>query len=273
MEKDKFNILFLFTYEMRIGGHFKSALAMAKYLIRKGNNVIIAAPGGRLETLSEYKKVGAEFVELNDLSTRSLIPSFKGIKILRKLIKEKDVDIIHAEEYHGIARAYLLSVLLKKQAVYSIAGGPFLRLILPDSIHGVFFSKEWLEALNREFGVNKNYSHLIPARIDTEIYKSSDVDYDYIDSLNLPLDGKKIFMAIRLDISKFNLLDNILNFASRYDKPEKISIIVAGEGSHYKELKHRAEEINRKNTGCHLRLYIIKVEIAHFCQNIYIDII
>ena len=55
------NILFVFGFPIRIGGHYKSALAFAKFLRVKGHGIFVVAPGGGADLmLQEFTRVGVQ---------------------------------------------------------------------------------------------------------------------------------------------------------------------------------------------------------------------
>jgi glycosyltransferase involved in cell wall biosynthesis len=88
-------VLYLTTH-LNAGGITSYVFTLTKGLINLGHEVFIVSSGGGLE--KEFKKLGAEVIKL-DIKTKSDVSPklFFNFPRLQKIIKEKDIDIIHAQ--------------------------------------------------------------------------------------------------------------------------------------------------------------------------------
>lgn len=241
-------ILFAFGFPPRIGGHFKSGLAMVKYLISKGHHVIVMAPDGNRMVIDSYKKVGAEFFRFPEVSY--YFPHINVLGALRviNICRKNHVDIIHAQDFKSIPPGYLAAVFLKKGFVYTRAGGPPDSLPPPKHIKSIFFSQELIDEMTKRHGLVKKNVSLIRARIDTSFFYPTNVDSNFIKKYNLPTSRKTIVMAMRLDEGKRPWIDTLLSVANYMkEENEDTDIILAGGGSLSEEINNKVAQINRKS--------------------------
>ena len=101
------NILFLSNH-LNVGGISSYLLSLGKGLVARGHKVYVASSGGEL--VSKFKEAGIEFIPVpikvkNELHPRVFISYLK----LSKAVKEKKIDIIHANTRVTQVLAWLLS--------------------------------------------------------------------------------------------------------------------------------------------------------------------
>jgi glycosyltransferase involved in cell wall biosynthesis len=239
-------ILFVFSYPVRIGGGFKSALAMAKYLSRKGCQIVIAAPGGTTEMIGAFEKTGAEFVSIDSLAKRLPIPTLSGAKELGQVIREKNIDLIHAQEYPSIGRAYLAAIRTGCAFLATEPGGFFPYHVPVKDVHTVLFSMEQKDVFTKKYSLLDDNLHLIRARIDTDVYRPLPQNSEFVQRHSLPTTGLKICMAIRLEPQKKRWVQAIFSAAEQLKQSDgKVHFIIAGEGTLLNEFKSQASQINQ----------------------------
>ena len=120
------NILMALS-QLEITGAEVYATTIADELIARGNNVFIVSDTLTIPTKAEYKKI--------EFNKRSLLQRIKHIKELYKLIKEKDIHIVHA---HSRASSWSCQIVCK------LAGIPLIT-----TTHGrqpVHFSRKLIKA-------------------------------------------------------------------------------------------------------------------------------
>lgn len=241
-------ILFVFGFPPRIGGHFKSGLAMIKYLISKGHHVIVMAPDGNKTMIDSYRNIEAEFFGFPEVSYYFPHINVLGAVRVINICRKNNVDIIHAQDFESIPPAYLAAVFLKKGFVFTRPGGPPNSFAPPKHIKSVFFSQELMdEMIERHNLVKKNIS-LIRARIDTAFFYPTNVDSNFIEKYNLPTSRKTIVMAMRLDKGKRPWINTLLSVANYMKEENKdADIILAGEGTLLEEINDKVTQINRKS--------------------------
>jgi glycosyltransferase involved in cell wall biosynthesis len=242
------NIFLVFGWGIRIGGHFKSALAHMKCLKVMGHHTSVMMPGGESaeEMVQEFIESGVEIHLFQRSPRRGRFPSYRGTSDILKLCKSKKIDIIHAQDFFSFPACYLAALKLGKGIVFTKPGGPVNNLFPPRSIDAVFYSEELHEGMAAQYHLDPNNISLIRARIDTDIYKVQHVDAEFMERYNLPQEGKKIVMATRLEDSKKSWVDNLLDFAELIAAGnEKAHIVIAGEGPLFDVIKNRAASINK----------------------------
>jgi len=97
-----------------VGAADEGAVDIAAILAAAGHHPIVVSRGGRLE--SRLAQAGAEFVRL-DMATRNPLAMARNAAALRRLVRERGCDVVHA---HGRAPAWSAYVAAR------IGGVPFL---------------------------------------------------------------------------------------------------------------------------------------------------
>ena len=89
------NILFLTTH-LNTGGITSYLFVLAKGLIEQGHEVFVVSSGGNME--EDFLSVGAKVIDLNIKTKSELSPKlYFLINPLKKIIKDNDIDVIHAQ--------------------------------------------------------------------------------------------------------------------------------------------------------------------------------
>ncbi len=247
----KLNILFTFSPPIRIGGHFRSALALARGLNDAGYQIHLAAPAITDEMRAEFREANAEFHQVPGLGSRYRLPLPRGFRDILEIVRQHSIDLIHAQDFAALSASYLASMLSKRALVYTKAGGPVTQNVPPDDIQCVFYSEELFSGLVERYGLNPRNITVNPARIDVDLYKPSPVDPTFLTKYDLPRSSKKLAMAMRFHKGKMRWFDTLLGIADRIIREEKdIKLILCGEGPLLPYLKEQAAERNqRSKTG------------------------
>lgn len=270
-QDNSLNILFVFGCPLIIGGHIKSALAMAKNLRQRGHNIfVMAVPDGDKEIEKEFTAIVSECIFEAEIGKYWKFPAISGYRKIIKICREKSIDIIHAQDVCSTGRSYLAAVILKIPFIFTQPGGPVTHHIPPADGKIVLFSEELVEHFQKIRKIKKENIHLISARIDTTIYRSITVDSQFLEKYALPKTGIKIIMALRLIPQKSFLIDTMLETAEKIIKQKKdIHFIVAGGGSLLDYVRNRTGEIN-KSAGCKDAIKLIgNIESSIEMNNLY----
>ena len=230
--------ILLITAEMDRGGAETHIFCLARELVRMGDRVYVVSSGGRLA--EELRKVGAEHITLS-ADRYSLLSVLRGRRILRRIIKDKKIDLIHA---HARISAFLSYSVARELDI------PFIT-----TAHARF-SSSWLYrhlsrwgrptiAVSEDLGqyLRDNY------RIDGEnirvIYNGIDTSVFYPDSR---ADVKKriVFMS-RLDRDCSYAAYLLCNIGKRLlERFPDLEIVICGGGEELQELRRRGAEISRQ---------------------------
>ncbi len=247
---NKIRILYVFGFPISLGGHFKSALALAKNLISMGYKVYIMSPGGAEEMINEFLYIGAKYFPLTKITKNYRIPRPLGALKIIRICKEHSIDLIHAQDFKSLSSSYLAAIILKSGFVFTRAGGPVNENFPPSRIKSIFYSQELKDGMTKRYGLISKNIILIRARIDMNIYKCSKVNKEFLNKYDLPSFGTRIVMATRLNHVKLPWLNTLFKFAEQISSEKNgIKIIIAGDGPLFSNLKEHATKINQKSKG------------------------
>ncbi len=244
------NILSVFGWGIRIGGHFKSALAHMKCLSRMGHHLYVLMPGGESagDVVQEFIDSGIEIHLFTKSPTRGRFPSYRGAGDIVKICKDKKIDIIHAHDFTSFSPSFTAAVRMRKGIIFTKPGGPANNLFPPRTVDAILYSEELMEGMVTQYNLDPNNIYLIRARIDTDSYKPEQVTAAFMQQYKLPQAGRKIVMATRLEDNKKPWIDMMLNFAERLaKKDEPTHIVIAGEGKLLEELKSNPSSMDKNN--------------------------
>ena len=102
------------TMKMDIGGAETHVLEVARELARRGLDITVASAGGVFVT--ELERAGVRHIHV-PLSTRNVFDMLKSYRILSKLMRNEQFDLIHA---HARIPAYLSRFLSKRFHVHMV---------------------------------------------------------------------------------------------------------------------------------------------------------
>ena len=100
--------ILLVTMGMDIGGAETHILELAKELKKRGNEVFVASNGGKYVKELEDNKIEHITAPLNNKKIKNVIKSYK---ILKKIIKEKNIDLVHS---HTRITSFICGILKRK---------------------------------------------------------------------------------------------------------------------------------------------------------------
>lgn len=163
--------------ELKSGGVERGTVEISKALVKNGYESIVASAGGNLVQQIVTNK--ATHIKL-PLDTKNPLKIFLNIRRLVKVIKEHNVDIVHARSRAPAWSAYFAA---RKTGVHFIT-----------TFHGVYSTR----------GPFKKYYNSIMTRGEVVIAASDFIKQHIID--NYPIDKKKIKLISRgVDLSQFDI--------------------------------------------------------------------
>ena len=254
--KLKMNIL-LVTMSLGIGGVETHISELAKELIKRGNNVCIAANEGIYsETL---RAAGAEILilPLDSRSPKAIVSSYRGLKryILNRKKQGSQIDLIHAHaripcmicgrlhknfhgEFHYVTTAH---------GVYSKLPGE--KYITDWGEHSLAVSDDVKKFLVDCYGVSPNNIDITVNGINTECFAPAGNDEQVVkitEILGFSSSCRHRVMHVsRIDSASsdaaYQLIESIPELYKRYSD---IEIIIIGDGTEYDALKKKADEMN-----------------------------
>ena len=199
------NILYL-TNHLNIGGITSYALTLTGGLKKRGHNVYIASSGGEL--LPRFIEKGIAYVAIpiktkSEVSYKILISKFK----LMKYIKQKNIDIIHANTRVTQVLSFLIRRSCQKPYVSTCHGffkKRFFRKIFPCWGNKIIAISESVKAhLVDDFKVNQPDIRVIHNGIDVNKFKQQSLEYRVERKKDLGLgEGPVVGIVARLSEEK-----------------------------------------------------------------------
>lgn len=123
----KLNILF-FTSVMKQGGTERVILQMCKILKDRVNKIYVCSSGG--DSVKQLEQLGIEHITISDIESKSPVKILKNLNSLKKIVKEKQIDIIHS--HHRMAAFFVRLSGFAKSKVHFI------------NVHNTFYNKKRL---------------------------------------------------------------------------------------------------------------------------------
>ena len=240
-------ILLYFSLPFKPGGHFKSSLAIARELTAAGHRVSAISPGGEPAMIDEFVSAGITYYSS---PARGPLSNVRALLKTVSITAQQHFDIIHAQEPNAILWSYLAALLTGRGFVMTKAGGPVNDRFPPRGVQSIFFSQELLDGMTALYNLDRDNITVIRARVNMNMYRPADVHKSFIQKYGLPVSGKKIIMAIRLEKSKAPWINSLLQYADGISNTvADIHIIIAGAGPLLHDLKKYADDIRHKNQG------------------------
>lgn len=233
------NIL-LVTMEMNIGGAETHILELAKALKQMQNEVTVVSAGGSFVAELEENGVEHIFAPLKDKKPKHVVESYK---IIKKVIQNKKIDVVHA---HARIPGAISGFVCKKLNVHFVT-----------TIHGIYrvnfllkkitnwgektlaVSEDIKEYAIKEYKLNPENVKVTVNGINLDKFKKqeiSNLDIQY------NINKKKIIHISRLDAESSKVAETLIELSADLEKevPGGAEIIIVGNGNYFEELKQKA---------------------------------
>lgn len=222
--------ILLVTMGMDIGGAETHILELAKELKRRGNEVFVASNGGEYVKELEDDNIKHITAPLNNKKPKNIIKSYK---ILKKLIKEKNIDLVHS---HTRITSFICGILKRKlkfpyittaHGVFKVT--PLLRKLSDWGENVIAVSDDIKEYLVTNYNINPENIFVTVNGIDTEKFNKV-VDYEDIEKeFSLNKNVNRIVNVSRLDEETITATENLLNIAEDLNEQvENLEIVIVG---------------------------------------------
>ena len=227
------------TMSMNIGGAETHILELMKYLKAQDYDVMVASNGGVY--VKDLTEAGIKHfnVPLHTKSPRQVLQSFH---LLRKIIKEEKIDLVHA---HARIPAFIAGIICKQLRVKIVTTTHFTfkvnfiwRKLTNWGDKSIAVSEDIREYLLREYDYKEENVYLSVNGIDTKKF-----------SRQHPLDKKpyRITQVSRLDAGTSQAARFLIEMAPHLEALKKdLEIIIVGGGTALGELKLKANQVNEQ---------------------------
>lgn len=227
------NILYLTTH-LNIGGIASYIFTLAKNLKNKGHNVFVASSGGEL--LPKFAREGIAHIQIpiKTKSEANFVKIFRSYAQLQNQIKEKNIDIIHANTRVTQVLGRMLSRRLHKPYISTCHGffkKRFSRVILPCWGNKVIAISEAVkEHLAEDFKVKEDNIRVIHNGIDINKFREQRTEGREQRKQKLGLgSGPVVGIIARLSDVKGHIF-LIEAMHSVLEKFSDAQLLIAGEG-------------------------------------------
>ena len=237
------------TMGLDIGGAETHIVELCKALKEKGIMIYVVSNGGVFER--ELQEHGILHFHA-PMHNRRLLNIIKSYFILKKIIRENDITVVHA---HARIPAFLCGLLCKKMKVRFVTTAHFTfdtslgyKLLTNWGEHTLSVSQDIEEYLIKNYKIEKENISVTINGIDTERF-TADVDYSkFAEALGLSPSKKRIVCVTRLEdyssASPYLLLECAEELFAKTNG--ELEIIITGGGGELESIRAKADEINKK---------------------------
>ncbi len=238
--------ILLVTMGMGIGGAETHILELAKGLVKRGEQVIVASNGG--DYVKELNEANIKHYKA-PLHNKNIGNVIKSYNILKDVIIKEKIDVVHG---HARIPSFVCGLLQRKMKF------PFVT-----TAHWTFTTKNGLKYLTNwgdktiavsddikkylldNYKVKEENITVTVNGIDTEKF-SKQVDHtDIVNEFGLDNNKKRIVYISRLDESRALVARQLINISDKlYEKNNNLEIVIVGGGDVFDELNNLANEKN-----------------------------
>ena len=240
--------ILLVTMGMDIGGAETHILELAKELKHRNNDVYVVSNGGKY--VEELKECNIEHIWA-PLHNKNINNMIKSYKILKKEIKEKNIELVHS---HTRISSFICGLLHKKMkfpfvttAHWTFKVTPLLKWMSNWGENVVAVSEDIKEYLINNYQIPSENIFVTVNGIDTEKF-SKTIDYTQIEKeFDYQKNANRIVSISRLDESRALVAKQLVNISEKLnEKIPNLEIVIVGGGDVFDEIKEKAEQINQK---------------------------
>ncbi|MCC8159715.1 MAG: polysaccharide pyruvyl transferase CsaB [Oscillospiraceae bacterium] len=239
------NIL-LSLMQLNIGGAETHVVELAKELKRKGFNITVTSNGGVY--VKELEEAGIKHYNV-PLQNKNPINMLKAASLLKKIIIEEKIDIVHS---HARIPSFILGKLHKRMkfpfvttAHWVFNTGYGLKYITDWGEKTVAVSEDIKTYLMDNYHVPEGDINVTINGIDTDKF-SPDTDCSDIKKELGISDGDNVITYVsRLDESRSLVAKQLIEVVPELDKAiDNLKIIVVGAGDDFNNVKAAADKVN-----------------------------
>lgn len=238
--------------ELKLGGVERGTIEIAKAGKKLGYEMIVASEGGHL--VNQLDSANIKHIKLR-LASKNPFVIFENIRNIKKIIKEYNVDIVHARSRAPAWSAYFAAKQAKCNfmttfhGTYSL-GGPFKKLYNSVMTKGkvvIAISEFIKDHMMENYEVNVEKIRVVPRGVDLEQFTRDKVQkiriINMAESFKIELDIPVILLPGRF--SRWKGQDFLLD-AINLIKDEKFVCIFAGydkkQENFYRELERKVKD-------------------------------
>lgn len=224
---------------MEIGGSQINAIELAHGAARRGHDVIMFGPDGRL--VETVDALGLEYVRA---PREHRWPSARNARFLTRLVRERGIDVVHGYEWGPcLDIGYGPHLLLGTPMVTTVLSMDVSRF-LPRHAPMVVGTRQLADRERARGAV----AELIEPPIDTAANRPSPAKDDSRAHFGLHPDDIVLAVVCRMtsDLGKADGVLEAIDVMGELAAREPLRLLVVGEGTRYEEVAARARTINAR---------------------------
>ena len=243
--KQGLNVL-LSLMQLDIGGAETHVVELAKELKRRGINPIVTSNGGAYEKELEEAGIKHYCVPLQNKNPLNML---KSVKLLRRIIKDENIDIVHS---HARIPSFILGRLHAKMKfpfvttahwVFTTRWG--LKYITNWGEKTVAVSEDIKTYLIDNYKIPEGDIQVTINGIDTDKFSPDTDKTDIQKELGLKDEDTVIVYVSRLDESRSLVAKQLINIVPEIDKlTENLKVVVVGDGDDFGTVKSLTDKVN-----------------------------
>ena len=176
--------------ELNVGGVETGTVDLSKYLVRLGHTSVVVSAGGAM--VKELEDGGAKHYTLG-VNKKSIISIFKLIPKLVQIIKQEEIDIVHARSRVPAWIAYF--ACRRTRAIFLTTCHGYYRKYLFSDVMGwgkrvIVLSNVIARHMIEDFSVPHERIKLIPRSVDLEKFKYLDPKIKRKEDFNVGIIGR-----------------------------------------------------------------------------------
>lgn len=240
-----YNIL-IATMRLDIGGAETHIVELAKGLSREGFNVIAASAGGVYEKELTDNKIKVYQVPLDNKKPHNVL---KAYKLLKNIITEEKIDLVHA---HARIPGFICGLLHKKMGfpfvttahgTWKTSGG--LRYITNWGQKTMAVSEDIRKYLLDNYIIEDSNIKVTINGIDTSKFSPGIDCSDLMAELKLSPEDMKIVYISRFDSDRSYIINKLLEIIPELSANiPNLKVIMVGSGNILSSIQEKARDIN-----------------------------
>lgn len=243
--KQGLNVL-LSLMQLDIGGAETHVVELAKELKRQGLNPIVTSKGGAYE--KELEEAGIKHYCV-PLQNKNPLNMYKSVRLLRRIIKEENIDIVHS---HARIPSFILGKLQKRMkfpfvttAHWVFKTGWGLKYITDWGEKSVAVSEDIKTYLMDNYNIPESDIQVTINGIDTDKF-SPDTDCGGIrKELGIAETDTVIVYVSRMDESRSMVAKQLINICEDANEfIDDLKVVVVGGGDDFDNVKRAADAVN-----------------------------
>jgi len=243
----KYKIL-MTTMGLNIGGAETHIVELSKELKKRGYDILVASNGGVY--VDELVKAGIKHYNV-PLNTRNIAKMYRSLRLLREIIKEEKVDIVHS---HARIPGFITGLLhnsldftfvTSAHWVFSTAYG--LKYLTNWGQKVIAVSEDIKQYLIDNYNTPVENIYITINGIDTDKFSPDISGEDIINEFGLNKDFPIVSYVSRMDADRAMVAEQLIDTAEQLNKQiNGIQFLIAGGGNVFDRLKEKAEGVNTK---------------------------